>query len=114
MRATRVLRKPDDTDENYWTWSGLYVGYRLSDGLFANDGHQVGYFAEGDEIYGCMGAYLGEIRSGNRLITNLKKKLWTRRSLPAQQLDESSGYGAVSAKEMLTGFEDFPAQEKAV
>ena len=38
---------------------------------------RAGYFAEGDEVYGCAGDYPGE----TRLITNLGKKAWTRNSL---------------------------------
>jgi hypothetical protein len=94
---------------NFWSWGGHYVGYRLSDGLFCYDGRQVGYFAEGDEVYGCTGEYIGEVRSGNRLITNLSKKAWTRRTLAPRLLNSSPGHRDVIAKEMLVGFEDFPA-----
>ena len=92
----------------FWNWSGHYIGYRLSDGLFGDDGRQVGYFAEGDEIYGCNGDYLGEVRGTNRLITNLSKKAWTRRGLTPQLLKSSPGHQDVNAKDMLVGFEDFP------
>ena len=97
-----------DLNDNFWNWSGHYVGYRLSDGLFRYNGRQIGYFAEGDEVYGCNGDYLGETRSGNRLITNLKKKTWTRGSLIPCVQQSSSGYRDVNAKEMLAGYEDFP------
>jgi hypothetical protein len=92
----------------FWNWSGQYVGYRLSDDLFWYDGRQAGYFAEGDEVYGCNGGYLGEVRGGNRLITNLKKKAWTRGSLIPRLLRSSPGHTDLNAKEMLVGFEDFP------
>lgn len=95
-------------NQSFWNWSGLYVGYRLSDGLFGCDGRQVGYFAEGDEVYGCQGQYLGEIRSGDRLITNLSKKTWTRSRLTPRCLQSSPGHRNVNAKEMLAGHEDFP------
>ena len=99
---------------SFWNWSGQYVGYRLSDGLFCYDGRQVGYFAEGDEVYACNGDYIGEVRSGNRLITNLRKKAWTRRTFIPQFLKSFPGQRNVNAKEMLVGFEDFPApQERA-
>ncbi len=99
---------------NFWTWSGRYVGYRLSDDLFSYDGRQVGYFAEGDEVYGCTGDYMGEIRSGNRLITNLSKKAWTRRGLMPRVLKSSPGHRDMNAKEMLPGYEDFPVPAECI
>lgn len=96
-----------DLHHDFWSWSGHYIGYRLSDGLFGCDGRQVGYFAEGDEVYGCGGSYLGEARSGNRLITNLSKKTWTRGSLIPRCLQSSPGQRDLNAKEMLAGYEDF-------
>ena len=93
---------------SFWNWRGRYIGYRVADDLFCCDGHQVGYFAEGDEVYGCNGDYMGEIRNGNRLITNLSKKAWTRRSLIPRFLKSSQGHRDMNAKEMLVGHEDFP------
>jgi len=60
--------------ESFWTWAGAYVGYRLSDSLFSPSGRQIGFFAPGDEVYSCGGNYLGEVRSGDRLIANPRKK----------------------------------------
>jgi hypothetical protein len=91
----------------FWNWSGRYVGYRSADCLFTCDGRQVGYFAEGDEIYGCTGEYIGEVRSSNRLITNLSKKKWTRGSFVPRVLRSAPGQGDLSPKEMLAGWEDF-------
>ncbi|HZQ53439.1 MAG TPA: hypothetical protein VFB14_14640 [Bryobacteraceae bacterium] len=96
----------------FWTWSGRYVGFRSSDCLFGPDGRQVGYFAEGDEIYASTGEYVGEIRGGNRLITNLSKKAWTRRGFVPRFLKPSPGRASVNPKEMLTGFEDFRMQPR--
>lgn len=106
MRA----RTGEDVDDskNYWSWCGRYVGYRSSGCLFNRDGTQVGYFAEGDEVYGCSGNYIGEVRSDNRLITNLSKKAWTRKSVTPRLLKNSSWPHDMNAKEMLAGFEDFP------
>ncbi len=95
----------------FWAWSGRFVGYRHSDCLFSCSGRQVGYFAEGDEVYGCNGDYVGEVRSGNRLITRVSKKAWTRRSLVPQSLKSSPGHADASAKEMISGFEDFPVPQ---
>ncbi len=92
---------------DFWSWSGRYVGYRSSDCLFASDGRQVGFFAEGDEVYGCRGEYIGEVRSSNRLITNLRKKKWTRGSFEPRILRGSPGHHDLNAKEMLAGYEDF-------
>lgn len=90
------------------------MGYRLCDDLFCHDGHQLGYFAEGDEVYGCNGGYIGEVRSGDRLITNLKKKAWTRRSLIPRLLKSSPGHRDVNGKEMLAGYEDFPVPPERI
>lgn len=98
----------------FWNWSGHYVGYRLSDALFCLDGWQVGYFAEGDEVYGCNGGYMGEVRSGNRLITNLSKKAWTRGGFTPRYLKSAPGHRDVNAKEMLAGYQDFPAPAKHI
>lgn len=92
----------------FWNWGGRYVGYRSSGCLYGCDGRQVGYFAEGDEVYGCSGDYMGEVRGDNRLISNLSKKAWTRRSVTPRLLRSSPGHRNVTAKEMLAGFEDFP------
>jgi len=56
-----------------WTWSGTSFGYRSADKLFRHDGLQVGRF-EGDEIFAVNGTYLGEVKSGDRLITDRSKK----------------------------------------
>ena len=104
-----LLSREVDDANNFWNWGGLYIGYRSVDCLFGRDGHQIGYFAEGDEVYGCAGNYIGEVRSGNRLITNLSKKAWTRKSVAARSFKTSPGHRDTSSKEMLTGFEDFAA-----
>ena len=104
-----VVRGEDVDDiTSFWNWQGRYIGYRSSGCLYRCDGRQVGYFAEGDEVYGCAGDYMGEVRSGNRLITNLSKKAWTRRSVTPRLLKSSEGHRDVNAKEMLAGYEDFP------
>lgn len=97
-----------DNIKSFWNWRGQYVGYRSSDCLYGCNGRQVGYFAEGDEVYGCSGDYMGEVRHSNRLITNLSKKAWTRRSVTPRFLNSSPGHYDVSAKQMLAGFEEFP------
>lgn len=103
-----VDKGEDMADLNaFWSWSGRYVGYRISDCLFDREGRQLGYFAEGDEVYKCSGEYIGEVRAGNRLITNLSKKTWTRRILAPQLGKGCKGPRDVNAKDMLAGYEDF-------
>ena len=97
-----------DENKNFWNWHGRYIGYRSSDRLFGCDGRQIGYFAEGDEVYGCAGDYIGEIRGETRLITNLSKRAWTRRTEEPRVLKSFPGHRDVDAKEMLAGFQDFP------
>jgi hypothetical protein len=82
----------------YWNWSGHYVGLRVSDGLFYFDGRQLGFFAEGDEVYRCDGTYMGEVRGINRLITNLSKKAWSRRAVVPSLLRRSPDHPDVNAK----------------
>ena len=110
-----ALRGEDvDDAKNFWNWRGRYVGYRSSDCLFGYDGRQLGYFAEGDEVYGCAGDYLGEVRGDSRLITNLSKKAWTRKKVTPRSLNSSPGHHDVNAKEMLAGYEDFPAPPERI
>lgn len=101
--------KAQSSSENnvFWTWSGRYVGYRSSDDLFGADGRQVGVFAEGDEVYGSNGGYVGEVRAGNRLITNLKKQAWTRGPFVPRVLRAAPSHRDVTAKDMLPGYQDF-------
>jgi hypothetical protein len=112
LSSMNPLRHDELADLNaYWSWTGRYVGYRISDDLFSFEGRQVGYFAEGDEVYGCDGSYMGEVRGRNRLISNLGKKAWTRRRLVPRSMRSSPSHRDVSAKEMLAGYEDFPIPE---
>jgi hypothetical protein len=93
---------------SFWNYSGSYVGYRISDGLFHMDGHQIGYFAEGNEIYGCHGRYLGEVHGLDRLITNLSKKAWRRTISAPRALQHSAGHRDLTPMGMRPGYEDFP------
>ena len=103
------------TTNAFWNWNGHYVGYRLSDCLFSYQGLQVGYFAEGDEVYASNGDYMGEVRSGNRLITNLSKKAWRRGAFSPQVLKSGSpGHPDVSPKEMIVGYADFSVPQEHV
>lgn len=93
--------------DSFWSWGGCYVGYRLSDSLFSSDGKQIGFFAPGDEVYSCAGQYLGEVRGGDRLITNPMKKQWTRTSVSPDVQRKVPGHPNLTAKTMLANFEDF-------
>jgi hypothetical protein len=55
-----------------WTWCGKCFGYRLGDELWTYDGKHAGRFI-GSEVYGKTGQYLGEVMSGKRLMTDLRK-----------------------------------------
>ncbi len=104
-----------ETSSAFWSWNGRYVGYRVSDALYDNGGHQIGHFAEGDEVYGDSGSYIGEVRNGNRLIANLSKKKWTRSIFSPQFLRSGNPERPdVTPKEMLVGYEDFPAVRNGV
>jgi hypothetical protein len=93
---------------SFWNCRGSYVGYRASDGLFNMNGRQLGYFAEGNEIYGCHGGYLGEVRGLDRLITNPKKKAWARTASVPCVLQHSVGHRDQGPVELSPGYEDFP------
>lgn len=93
---------------SYWDWGGRYVGYRVSNNLFSQEGTHLGYFDEADEVYSCTGKYLGEIRSNDRLIRNPRKKLWTRENVVANFQRVAPGRSDVTPKEMIANFEDFP------
>ncbi len=97
-----------------WTWGGESFGYRNQDALYSHEGTQIGRFAEGDEIYGQEGNYLGEIRTTGRLITNLSKNKWRRQSfLPRAGRGFEQKTDAI-AKDIPEGFKDFPAATRFV
>lgn len=91
-----------------WTCGGGFFGYRLDSSLFTPDGREAGQFSEGDEIYDRYGAYRGEIRKGNRLVTNLSKRDWTRRSFSPQSGLRFKPSGDLTSIQIMSGFEDFP------
>lgn len=94
-----------------WTWGGICFGYRDGDDLWTHDGCHVGRF-RADEVYGPDGRYLGEVMSGDRLITRLGKKLWHRRPFTPH----GSRLGYIRYLDylgylMYAGYEDFPKPE---
>jgi hypothetical protein len=56
----------------------------------------------------------GELRGDSRLITNLSKKAWTRKSVIPRSLKSFQGHHDVNAKEMLAGYEDVPAPPERI
>ena len=92
-----------------WTCRGECFGYRQGDALFTYDGRHVGRFAEGEEVYGRNGHYLGEIKRTNRLITNLSKKNWSRAGFSPLAGSRFTPGNNVSPNDIHSGFEDFPA-----
>ncbi len=93
--------------KSFWNWQGVYIGYRFEDSLFSSDGRQLGLFYEGDEVYACDGSYLGEIRNGDRLISNIAKKHWKRGLVVPSERKLMPGFADASSKQMLVSFEDF-------
>ncbi len=93
--------------KSFWSWQGTYIGYRFDDSLFSSDGRQLGLFYDGDEVYACDGHYLGEIRGGDRLISNIAKKMWKRGLVTPSVRRQVPGFANASSKEMLLSFEDF-------
>ena len=97
-----------------WTWGGHCFGYRDEEDLWTYGGQHVGKFHD-DEIYGTDGGYLGEVKSENRLITNLGKK--SRRKSTFSPYGRRGGFGKhgdYGGYGMLGGYEDFPKPETFV
>ena len=98
----------------FWTWGGISFGYRDGDNLWTHDGKHVGRFV-GDVIYDRNGRYLGEVRSGNRLIVDRARKAMTSGSLPFEALVRRApqirkvNSGAVPVP---LGYEDFPGPDR--
>lgn len=93
----------------FWTWGGECFGYRVDDKLFAYFGLQVGRF-DGEEVYGADGLYLGEIMSGNRLITHKGKKSWRHSGFTPVRGGSYGRYGNYGGYGMYGGYEIFRRQ----
>jgi hypothetical protein len=91
----------------FWTWGGECFGHRRGDGLFTHTGHEVGRF-KGEEIYGSDSHYLGEVKSRNRLITDLSKKNRIRGSFAPRLGGSYVRYVNYVGHAMYAGYEDFP------
>ena len=95
-----------------WTWEGRCFGYRDGDDLWTYNGRDVGRF-DGDDVYGPDGGYLGEIRNGNRLITNRSKRNYRRSGFsPYANRAAYARYADYAGYAMYAGYEDFPELEK--
>lgn len=70
----------------FWTANGKAVGYREEDALFASCGTQIGVF-KGDELYGVLGSYLGEVSNSGRLIADVRKLNWRRPEVTPSKRD---------------------------
>lgn len=95
-----------------WTWSGRCFGYRDSEDLWTHRGVWVGRF-HGDDVFGSDGDYLGELMSGNRLITNRAKK--SRRAARPAVRGRGGNYAPFAnyaAYAMYAGHEDFPGPDR--
>lgn len=94
-----------------WTWGGECFGYRQGDRLFAYHGRQVGRF-HGDEVYGSDGRYLGEVKNGNRLITNTSKRGWSRGGFGTVMGGSYARYANYVGYAMYAGHEDFRSPDE--
>jgi hypothetical protein len=91
-----------------WTWGGKCFGYIDGENLWTHNGKHVGRIY-GDEIYGANGIYLGELKSENRLITNIAKKSWKKYSFtPYAPRVGYVPYADYVGYVMYAGYEDFP------
>lgn len=97
-------------NEWFWTWGGECFGYRRDDRLFAYHGKQAGRFYD-DEVYGSDGRYLGEIKSQNRLITNMGKKGRVRSIFTPVIAGSNARYANRAGNAMYAGYEDFPSPD---
>lgn len=95
-----------------WTWEGECFGYKEGSNLWTYDGRHVGGF-HGDEVFAADGRYLGEIKSNNRLITNLSKKSKLRGIFtPYANRAAFVKYVDYVGYVMYAGYEDFPGPDK--
>jgi hypothetical protein len=95
----------------FWTWGGNCFGFREGDALYTYLGLQIGQF-HGDEIYASDGRYLGEIMSGDRLITDRSKKNWRQSSFSPTRCSGYARYASYSGYPMYAGYEDFPSPDE--
>lgn len=94
-----------------WTWGGKSFGYREGNNLWTHDGRHIGHFFE-NEIYNSNGNYLGEIKSENRLITNISKKSWKSSSFtPYANTAGFVNYADYVEYVMIAGYDDLPSAE---
>lgn len=94
-----------------WTWGGECFGYRMGDKLLTYNGVQIGRF-DGDEVYGTDGRYLGEVKSHNRLITNLAKKHHRHSRFAPSRSGSYCRYANYVGYTMYAGYEDFPSPDE--
>jgi len=92
-----------------WTWGGTSFGYRSGDDLWTHAGCHVGRFL-GTEIFAPSGDYLGEIKSTNRLITDLTKhNRYQIGFTPSANRAGYAPYADYAAYVMYIGYRDFPS-----
>lgn len=96
-----------------WTWKGKSFGYRQANNLRLRDGTHVGSFVD-DVVFSLDGAYLGEIRNENRLITHKASKSSKKGPKVRQMTKLAAQVGRVNLVGLvgLSGYEDFPDPEE--
>lgn len=95
-------------EEQLYTWSGHYFGYREGDDLWTYEGRHVGKFY-GNEVFDPEGRYLGEIRNGYYLIRDSRKMTVIRgRFTPREKRPETVKHLEHMGFVVPSGYQDFP------
>jgi hypothetical protein len=95
----------------FWTAGGKAIGYRDEDALFSSCGTQIGVF-RGDEVYGVLGAYLGEVSNSGRLVADIRKLNWRRTGFTPAKRDPLELPMDVVAQQLTPGYRHFRSPEK--
>jgi hypothetical protein len=90
-----------------WLWNGAFFGYRINDALFAFTGIQAGRFHR-SMIFGIDGAYLGEVRCRNRLVTDPSRKCLRHDGFEPAMSMAYRRQDDLAPLELVPGFDSFP------
>ncbi|HEX4749314.1 MAG TPA: hypothetical protein VH302_07195 [Bryobacteraceae bacterium] len=95
----------------FWTAAGKAIGYRDDEALFSSCGTQIGVF-RGDEVYGVLGSYLGEVSNSGRLVADIRKLNWRRPAFTPDQRDPLELPMDIVAQQLTPGYRHFRFPEK--
>jgi CheY-like chemotaxis protein len=91
-----------------WTWNGEYFGFREGDDLWTYQGHHVGRFRRGVEVFRPDGLYLGDIMD-DRLVVDWHKTARRASSfVPYENKTPRNKFTDREQFDMQIGFKDFP------